>query len=270
MLFAAIHGGARCLCVENCMKNNKKRYDWLRPTIRDWAAFAIFVIFSAVTPLVFSSNSDLGIYCLVFFGFGSIVAGLTVFRKIRESNFDGSSVDVIGGVAIRPSRPRLMVYAFGLSIFGATMAVFGTGMPIFLRLIGGGLLALGITMVILGLLKKLPAGFIRFDVDRFVLGNRRYTIGIEWDNMARIEPGNIHNNSAVFVWLKSPQAIHVEPSKSITSALKSISWTEQWYGAHLALITEIYGLPGPMVAAALTRYKSHPEAREELRNKYIT
>jgi len=181
------------------MKDREKEYKWLRPTFREWTAFVIFTLFTAGAISILPTNRNLAILCLSFFGLGSVVAGLTVVRKIRESKFDGTAVEVLGGLDIRPSRFRLLVLSVSLVVLGTNMVIFGDETPIILQIIGGFIFLVGAGMTLLALLKKLPVGFIRFDADCFVIGKRGYSISIDWDNIARVEPGDVNSNSAVFI-----------------------------------------------------------------------
>lgn len=251
------------------MKNGAKKYDWLKPSLRDWFAFIIFAIFAVVSAFIIPGNRDLGIFCLTFFGLGSIVGGFTILRKLQESKFEGTQLNVIGGLNITPSRARLFLLSLSLVVLGGNMVIFGNATPLILQIIGGFLLLLGVVMTCLGLLKKLPVGFIRFDPDCFVIGKRSYSLAIPWDSIARIEPGDMNGNSAVFIWLTTANSIRTEPPDAIVSAHKAIVSTEQWFGCHFAILTDIYGLKGTILAGALLRYKQYPEAREELGKKYI-
>lgn len=251
------------------MASDKKHYDWLKPTKRDWTLLVISLLFTIGATSTLQGNFDLSILCITFLGLGAIAMAATIIRKLRESKFDGVAVEVLGGVNIKPSRFRIIVLSGSLIILGLIMVTFGTAMPILLKIISWFILLTGLALTALLILGKIPVGFLRFDSKHFVIGKRRHSICIDWDGLERVEPGDVSGNSAVFIWLKSPEAIKTVPPTYQAAAFKEINTTERWLGAHFVIITQMFGFSGPILAGALMRYKEHPNAREELGKRYI-
>lgn len=251
------------------MKKTKSLYHDLKPKRKDWVLALISLTFVAMGFFLLPKNRDVGIVTIAFFGVCAGTFLTTIFRKLRESKFQSISVGVSGGVDIKPSRLRVWLMAFLLISLGTILAVFGDSYPFLLRILAYVIAGFGILLVALILFGKIPVGFLRFDPDGFRIGRRKWTILLSWDEIAEVRAGEFNSNAAVFLFLRSYDRIRTEPEEFYQKAIQEILSSEGWIGSHFMILTSNYGMSSPVLAEAIERYKSQPEAREELNRTRI-
>lgn len=251
------------------MKKTESLYQDLKPKRKDWAFALISLAFVATGIFILPKNRNVGIVTIAFFGVCAGTFLITIFRKLRESKFQSVSVGVSGGVDIKPSRLRAWMMALLLISLGTVLAVFGDYYPFLFRILAYVIAGFGIVLAAMILLGKIPVGFLRFDSDGFRIGRRNWTVLLPWDEIAEARAGEFNSNAAVFLFLRSFDRVRTEPEEFYEKAIQEILSSEGWIGSHFMILTSNYGISSPVLAEAIERYRSQPEAREELNRMRI-
>lgn len=249
------------------MERMNPNYRNLKPTFQDWLLVVIGLAFVVMGIVVLPRNPSVGIVTITFFGLCAGIGIRIVIGKRKDSGFQSLSVQVIGGIDIRPSRRRIFVMACLLVFVGSVLIVFGGQYSIVFQALAGVIAGFGIVLVTLIALRKIPVGFIRFDYEGFTIGKKRWNVILPWDEILEVQAGDYSGNSALFLWIKSFDRIKTVPNEFRKSAVDEMRANEKWIGSHFIIVTENYNLSAPMVAEALERYILTPAAREELKER---
>lgn len=252
------------------LEPQKPKYESLKPTRRDWLMVIISVLFVAAGILILQGNPSVGIVTLAFFGLCLIVTVETVRVKLRDSKFAGQTVMVMGGINIRPSRFRIFLISVLLILLGLVLAAFGQTYPPIFNVLSYLICIAGLSLLVLVVLKKIPASYFRFDSEGFVLGRKWGEVRIPWSAIVETRVADFNSNSAVFLWIKSLQTLEVSPKSLLPQAAKEIQSREQSVGAHFMILPSNYGLASPVLAEAIERYRTDFSARAELRKVHLS
>ncbi|HEX7221378.1 MAG TPA: hypothetical protein VF280_19405 [Burkholderiales bacterium] len=211
------------------------------PTLEDWTTFGISVAFCVIGIALALATEDwrTGVVTLAFFGGCAIVIGGMVLRKRRARDFRALSVSIRGSTDLRLSDGPLVPLCAGMVVVGAVMFFVGTTYGWIFRGIGAFIAALGTVMIALRLAGILRRHYLRFEPEGLVIGERRRTRRVPWDEIRAVSAGEIADNPVVFLSLDG-------------------------IAAPLALTPWLYGLEVAPLVAALERYAREPAARQEL------
>ena len=211
------------------------------PTLEDWSTLGISVGFClvGVALLLLTPDWRTGVVTLAFFGSCAVVIGGIVLRKRRARDFRALSVSIRGGTDLRLSDGPLMPLCAGMVVLGAIMFFVGTTYGWIFRGIGAFIAAVGAAMIALQLAGLLRRHFLRFEPEGLVIGERRRTRRVPWNEIRAISAGEISDNPVVFLTLDGT-------------------------AAPVAITPWLYGLEVAPLVAALERYVREPAARREL------
>jgi hypothetical protein len=211
------------------------------PTLEDWSTLGISVAFclAGVAFLLLTPDWRTGVVTLAFFGSCAIVIGGVVLRKRRARDFRALSVSIRGSTDLRLSDGPLMPLCAGMVVLGCIMLFVGTSHGWVFRGIGAFIAAAGALLIALQLAGVLRRQFLRFEPEGLVIGERRRSRRVPWDEIRAISAGEIHDNPVVFLTLDG-------------------------IGAPVAIMPWLYGLEVAPLLAALERYVREPAARQEL------
>ena len=107
-----------------------------RPTFQDWLLLAINVVFVAMGLVILPSKPDVGVVTLAFFGSCLVVTAGSVWRKLRDRRFSADTVEVVGGVPIRPRVGLFSLAGLWMLALGTVLIVFGHAYPLLFRIKG--------------------------------------------------------------------------------------------------------------------------------------
>jgi hypothetical protein len=233
-----------------------------------WGVLAISIAFVMCGLLLLGSNLPVAIVTIAFFGSCAAVAGMILLRKLRAKAPSPDRVELLGGIALRPS--RLLIGGIGAWIggLGVIMFVFGSQYGLLLLGLGLGMAALGCFILVGIAVGWLPTEYLRFDPSGITLGRRRFAYMIPWDNIAALSTAEINHNPVILIELHQPERIEVTPPERMTQALKELS-RYGLHGAHVMLAPVQYRMDASLLVQALDRYVREPHARNELSARLI-
>jgi hypothetical protein len=240
-----------------------------RITFGDWALLAISIAFVVCGAFVLPRDRNVGITTIVFFGACGLVALGVILRKRREQALQGASVQVTGGVPIRPSPRRMQLLGAGLLAVGATLLWFGPQADMLVRVCCWIMAVVGAAVLLISLAGLTGNQYLQFEPDALVLGYRSWSVAIPWDQVAQVAAGELSRNPALCLWIASPEACKIVPPEKEDAFLKSISQCRAWMGADVCVITTHYDVPLPVLVTAIERYRSSQAARAELAAAYL-
>jgi hypothetical protein len=224
----------------------------------------ISVAFAAVGLVGLLDDPRVGVPTLAFFGACATLAGRTVLRKRRFARLRLISVEIVGGVPIRPSRAYLTVFALALSSLGTVLLVYWRGAPVVV-LISVWIMAGAGALLLLGLVTgQLPVGFLQFDPAGLTVGRRRDAFTVPWDSIAAVSPGEFHDNPVLFLSLQDTSLVIVTPPHARPRVIASLISNRKWVGAHVMIMSSHYAIDLPFLVTAIERYISDPHARDGL------
>lgn len=234
------------------------------PSWRDWGLLAINIVFVVMGIVLLPRKLDVGIVTIAFFGFCAIVPITTILRKQRNRRLRPVRAAVIGGVRIRPSRLRTLALGGGLLALGVTLVLFGGGYPWLMHVVVWIILGVGAVVTAGVLLGKFPVGHLMFTPQGLTIGRRRYAMFVSWDDMLTWDSAEFHDNPVLRIWLRPGATIGVEPSALAARAERDLASSSAWMGAPIAITTSVYALDVPVVLLAIERYVRDPASRAEL------
>jgi len=210
-----------------------------------------------------------GIVTLAFFGPCLIVTVGSILRKFRFRRFSALKAEIVGGVPIRASRTQALVAALVLMLMGAIIVVFGRSYPLIMWTLAWLIALLGGGLTIAVLCGLIPNDYLKFDPEGITFSRARYSYIVQWDSIAQVRAGHMHDNPALFIWLHDYNGIIVHPREKRDRVLKSFAWGTGWAGAPIMLLPSRYGIDLPVLMLALDRYLTEPTARSELAHRLI-
>lgn len=238
-----------------------------KPTFQDWALAGGSVIFVVMGLIILSTDLNLGITTIAFFGVCALIHIRTVLRKLRYGRLQKGVVNVTGGVPITPSRAKLFtVGAIALGL-GAILIVFDEESPVLIQACAWFIALVGFAVLAALATGLLPGQYIQFDVEGMTFGYRQWSVLVPWERISHVCGGEWTNNPALFIWFHSPDDLEVTPASKEESFLRLVGQNRAWIGADMFLMTEQYGIDLPILVQAMERYILHPDSRTELRRQ---
>jgi len=234
------------------------------PTRRDWLLLALGLGLTLMGVVVLPSKPDVAIVTVTMFGLASVTFLITVLRKLRAARERPVSATVVGGTLIRPSRLRVALLGGGLLAFGIVVVVFGGTYPVLFVAIGWFVLLVG--AVVLGGLAIgwLPVGGLRFDPEGMTIFRKGWSVTIPWNNVRGLAASEFHSNPLLLINLRDVHAVEVHPTEAMTRYVREVGNSRGVFGADVGIGTGGYELDLPLLLTALQRYVTDPKSREEL------
>lgn len=202
--------------------------------------------------------------CIVFFGACLVMWCVNIGRKLRFARLRPLSVEIVGGVPLRPSRVRTAL--LGGSVLVVGLGVLPLGLARSTMVTACAVLMMAVGALLLGgvLLRKLPVGFLQFDEVGLTVGERIGNFTIGWDNILGAWPAEFHDNAALFLSVRNLDGLTVSPPEAKQKVIVRLRRNEAWVGAHVMVLTGSYGIDLPLLAAAIGRYVTEPNSRAGL------
>lgn len=230
----------------------------------EWLLLVVCLAFTAAGVWLLGRKPSQGIFIIALFGSGVLLAASKLGAE-RSGRSRPAGTAVTGGRTFRPSRTRtFLVFAWLVALASAFLNVAPDAGPVALGL-GLFLGAVGVAGLMLVLLRVLPVGSLRLDPPGLTLGHRKYSLFVPWHAIASARAGEVQHNGAVLISLIDPELIQVSPESFRAQAFESIGTSVAWFGAHLVIMTSVYGLDPVLVASAVERCAADPSARSALR-----
>jgi hypothetical protein len=236
-----------------------------RPTTREWLLVAINTLFVVAGIVILPHEPDGAIVTIAFFGTCLVVSLGTVLRKLRDRRFAAETLAVAGGVPIRPSNIIMPLLGGWLAILGVVLFVFGHDYPLLFRAIAVFIAVVGVVVLALALMRRLPGGFLRFDPDALTIAQRRWRARIPWDNILIVHEGEYASNPMLRLRVVDLDGLDIAPAEARAAALRDIARTQALMGAEFVVMTAQYGIDLPLLAGTVARYVQDRAARAELR-----
>lgn len=234
------------------------------PALKDWALLGIGLGFVAIGFSIRSIRPTAALGTIVFFGACAAVGWSNILRKRRFARLRPLSVEIVGGVALRPLRFKTALLGAGVLAVGLALLPLGLTGPIVVLVcvivtITAGAFVLG--GVVLG---KLPVGFLQFDEAGLTIGQRSSSFTIGWDNIRSACPGEFHDNAVLLLSVRDLGALSVQPPEAKNETIARLRSNEAWVGAHVMVMTGTYGIDLPLLVVAVERYVTDPASRAGL------
>ena len=239
----------------------------LRSSLRDW--FLIFASGLFVAGGVFLGvvrHERRGWGAAVLFGAGLAVGVWSILRKRRiRAHYAALDVQVRGGVPIQAARRTGLVWTGGVAVLGIALWVLGLGDHWVMKAISVALAVLGAAFFLLVALGVTPRPALIFEPGglRWVAGRRSYLL--EWDNVARVWPGELHGHDLLLIDVANLERLLRTASPEYARRLpKLVGSCRGWYGADLVIMPMGFGLDVALLARLMRRYVEEPATRAEL------
>lgn len=166
-------------------------------------------------------------------------------RTLRWLNHESSQI-LPSDLRIERSRAKLVLLAGGLSLFGLYSLLFvKINLPY--AIATGLMFAIGILLLILVLLRKIPFGWLRFSQSGFEVGSRKGLHTIPWTEIEEYTLGEFFGNPCLFLLL-GPSAIHPswidskDPSY-LDRVNRTYAKNVSLLGAHVFIVLEVWDAP---------------------------
>lgn len=232
-----------------------------RITFQDWALAVIGGLFTLAALFIIRKDFKTGIVTLGFFGLCFAHAVSVILRKRRAHRQQAMTASVAGGVPIRPSRLRMGLLGGALLGLGALHAAFTTN-PVQIG-IGWFLVVVGTVMLVGMASGMIYTAYVQFDPAGLTFGDRRGKAFVPWAAVTGLARTEMSSNPVVLVSV-DVEAIQIVPASQQLRLFKQMGRTRGTFGADFALMSTVYGIDAPVLLAALQRYVTEPESRQEL------
>jgi hypothetical protein len=239
----------------------------IRSSLRDWYLVLAGTVLTAGGVFVGVAKHDRkGWAAAVFFGACLAVGvwGIVRHRRIR-AHYAAADVQVRGGVPIQAPRRTGLVWTGAMAVLGVALWVLGMGDHWVATAIAIGLAVLGTAFFLLIALGITPRPGLIFEPDglRWVAGRRSYLL--EWDNLARVWPGEMHGHDLLLINVADLERLFRTASPEYARRLsKQVGFCRGWYGADMVLMPGSFGLDVALLGRLMRRYVEEPATRAEL------
>jgi hypothetical protein len=192
-----------------------------------------------------------------------LAVGVWSVRRDRQlrAHARALAIEIPEHVPLRRRRGEMVGLGVVLIVAGvSTFGIPGHGpLPVILGIliVASGLLVLGV--LVLG---KLKWPFIQFEPNGLRMALRHYEYLIEWSNLARAAPGELAGHDLMLLDVRDVNRLlaTVSPASAAPRLAKSIGTTRGWYGADVVLMAVQFGTDIAVLAKAMSRYWTEPEA----------
>jgi hypothetical protein len=226
------------------------------------------VLFGVLGLLMMPSKPDVGLVTFTFFGTGGFFLAWLQWRKYQEHRLTLTSVEVAGGVRIRPSG-FLLVMGLWMAVVGLVIYFFGGSYPALMRWLGAFIAVCGIVFSVLAVLRIFPAGFLQFEPAGLIIGHRGWQVLVPWDRIYVVQQNEMHSNPVITIGVIDRDALEITPSSMEAKARKILAGQSQWQWSPLIIFPMHYGIPAGVLAGAITRYVEDAGARRNLGSRQL-
>ncbi len=238
-----------------------------RSSLRDWyLVFAGGVLTASGVFLGLVKHERKGWGAAVFFGACLAVGVWSILRKRRiRAHYAALDVQVRGGVPIQTPRRTGLVWTGGTAALGIALWVLGLGEHWVINAISVVLAVLGTALFLLIALGVTPRPALVFEPDGLRWVARRRSYLVEWDNLARVWPGELHGHDLLLIDVAALDRLFRTASPEYARGLpKLVGSCRGWYGADLVIMPGGFGLDVALLARLMRRYVEEPATRAEL------
>jgi hypothetical protein len=239
----------------------------LRSSLRDWyLVFAGAVLTAGGVFLGVVKHERKGWGAAVLFGACLAVGVWGIRRKRRiRAHYAALDVQVRGGVPIQGPRRTGLVWTGGMAVLGIALWVFGLGEHWVIKAISVALAGLGTAFFLLVALGVTPRPALIFEPDGLRWVARRRSYLLEWDNLARVRPGELHGHDLLLIDVANHERLYRTASPEYARRLPElVASCRGWYGADLVIMPMGFGLDVALLARLMRRYVEEPATRAEL------
>jgi hypothetical protein len=240
-----------------------------RPGFRDWALLGVSLAFVLCGLIILPHDLNVGLVTLAVFGPCAALAASIVLRKLRFRGQHALKAEIVGGVPIRMSRKLFLTYGGVLAGMGLVMVLFGRGYGLIFWLLAWFVLFVGCALLAGVLSGRLASRTLQFDPEGIRFGQRGFVFTVPWESIVEMRGGELQSNPALFIWLRDAGGITVDPADQAHRVVKLMAHNIGWIGAPLVLFPSQYGLDLPLLTAALGRYLSDPDERQDLARRLL-
>lgn len=235
----------------------------------DLWALIINGVFGALGLLMLPSNPSVGIISAAFFGSGAIFLGWLHWRRYQDYKLQLTDIEVAGGARILPRRGFLLTMGAWLAVLGSVLIVFGQSYPALLQWLGAFIAFSGATLLVLTVLRVFPPGFLQFEQQGLIIGQRGWHVLVPWDWIVDVRLAEIQNNPMVLLTVANVEQLDVTPAAARPKAQKAMAGRTWWNWGPFAILPLHYGIPSPVLAGAIKRYANDAAARKNLGARQI-
>jgi hypothetical protein len=236
---------------------------------REVLSVMINAAFALVGLVLLPSQPDVGIVTLAFFGSGALFLGWLQWQRYVEHKIAFTSVGVVGGVRLLPRRGFMLVMGAWLFVLGVVLVVFGERYSIIFQGLAAFVAACGLVAAVMAMLRLLPAGFLQFEPDGLIIGQRGWHVLVPWDCIYAVQQNELHNNPVIQLGVERNDALVVTPASAQAKADKAMAGGSLLNWGPFLIFPMHYGIPTPVLAGAIQRYASDAAARKTLGERQL-
>jgi hypothetical protein len=228
------------------------------------------VVLALIGLVLLPSKADVGIVTVAFFGSGAYFLGLLQWRKYAEHKLKLTSVEVVGGARIYPKRSFMVLMGLWLLILGFVFIVFGGSYPAMFRWIGGFVAVCGFVVAVLAALRLHPAGFLQFEPEGLIIGQRGWRVMVPWDKIEDVDVTELSNNPVIRLGVYDRQNLVITPASAEAKARTIMSKGSTLFSWGPFFIFPMhYGIPTRILASAIRHYAHDNVARRKLGDRQL-
>ncbi len=212
---------------------------------------------------------DVGLVTVAFCGSGALFLGWLQWKKYSEHHLLLTSVDVAGGVRIYPRRAFMLTMGVWLAVLGSIMVVFGAPFSIVFQGLAAFIAVVGAVLTVLTMFRLFPPGFLQFEPEGLIIGQRGWQVLVPWDNIYGVSQSEIHNNPILQLGIQDYSSLVVAPDSAQAKAEKAMSGKSLTSWGPLTILPLHYGIASKVLAGAIMRYVNNAAARRSLGNRQL-
>jgi hypothetical protein len=239
------------------------------PQKTKWLLLVINITFVVSGLVLLPTKPDVGIVTLALFGSCLVTTIAFQWQRHLDHIFRVQTVEVVGGVKIKPRRRIIYIIGGWLVALGAVMYVYSGSYPLIFQWLCLLLVAIGAGSLAAALAGFLPRGSLQFDPEGLTIDQGSWSVQIPWDEIDDVTLGEYLTNPVVGVDMKDDEVLTILPTSKGEKALKHMAFNRTMLGVPFMLFPMHYGIPSLLLAAAIEQYCKSKNARAGLRLKAI-
>ena len=240
-----------------------------RPKWSDFLAIVINAVIGLLGLVLLPSKPDVGIVTASFFGTGAVFLGWLQWERYSDHKLALTSVEVAGGVRIYPRRAFMVGMGVWMAALGLVMLVFGAVFSVVFQGIAAFIAFVGVVLTVAAMFRLYPAGFLQFEPDGLIIGQRGWQILIPWDAIYGVVQSEIQSNPIIRLGIEDPLAVVVSPASAQAKADKAMNGGTLTNWGPFIIFPMHYGIPSSVLAGAIMQYAKNAAARRGLGTKRL-